>query len=157
MEEMPSLNMPVQRLKVAILPLDLPCSGPLTHSGEILTPWQVSRKEAGQIFFKRRYGSNSEFNPLNAKLNPICHLLVLLGAHHILHVSRVRVKWLYIIWANKLHNQWPTVPQTPTEQHRDIPFEWRWLKLAQMFVGNTKQNFKIGTDVCWQYKTKFCL
>ena len=30
-------NMPVQRLKVAILPLDLPCSGPLTHSGEILT------------------------------------------------------------------------------------------------------------------------
>ena len=29
--------------------------------------------------------------PLNAKLNPICHLLVLLGAHHILHVSRVRV------------------------------------------------------------------
>jgi len=37
MEEMPSLNMPVQRLKVAILPLDLPCSGPVTHSGQILT------------------------------------------------------------------------------------------------------------------------
>jgi len=34
---MPSLNMTVQRLKVAILPLDLPCSGPVTHSGEILT------------------------------------------------------------------------------------------------------------------------
>ena len=33
---MPSLNMPVQRLKVAILPLDLPCSGSVTHSGEIL-------------------------------------------------------------------------------------------------------------------------
>jgi hypothetical protein len=31
-------------------------------------------------------------NPLNAKLNPICHLLALLEAHHILHVSRVRVK-----------------------------------------------------------------
>ena len=31
-------------------------------------------------------------NPLNAKLNPICHLLTLLGAHHILHVSRIRVK-----------------------------------------------------------------
>jgi len=30
-------------------------------------------------------------NPLNAELNPICHLLALLGAHHILHVSRVRV------------------------------------------------------------------
>ena len=31
-------------------------------------------------------------NPLNAKLNPICHLLALIGAHHILHVSGVRVK-----------------------------------------------------------------
>jgi len=30
---------------------------------------------------------------LNVKLNPICHLLALLGAHPILHVSRVRVKW----------------------------------------------------------------
>ena len=32
------------------------------------------------------------FNPLNAELNPICHLLALLGAHHILHVSGIRVK-----------------------------------------------------------------
>ena len=31
-------------------------------------------------------------NPLNAELNPICHLLALLEAHHILHVSRIRVK-----------------------------------------------------------------
>ena len=31
------------------------------------------------------------FNPLNAELNPICHLLALLRAHHILHVSRIRV------------------------------------------------------------------
>jgi hypothetical protein len=31
-------------------------------------------------------------DPLNAELNPICHLLALLGAHHILHVSRIRVK-----------------------------------------------------------------
>jgi hypothetical protein len=31
-------------------------------------------------------------NPLNAQLNPIFHLLALLGAHHILHVSRIRVK-----------------------------------------------------------------
>jgi hypothetical protein len=34
---------------------------------------------------------SSWINPLNAELNPICHLLVLLGAHHILHVSRIRV------------------------------------------------------------------
>jgi hypothetical protein len=31
-------------------------------------------------------------NPLNTELNPICHLLALLGAHHILHISRIRVK-----------------------------------------------------------------
>jgi hypothetical protein len=30
-------------------------------------------------------------NSLNDKLNPICHLLPLLGAHPILHVSRIRV------------------------------------------------------------------
>ena len=30
-------------------------------------------------------------NPLIAELNFICHLLTLLGAHHILHVSRIRV------------------------------------------------------------------
>ena len=35
--------------------------------------------------------SLSVFNPLNAELNPTCHLLALLGAHHILRVSRVRV------------------------------------------------------------------
>jgi len=34
------------------------------------------------------------FNPLNPELNPICYLLALLGAHHFLHVSRIRVKLL---------------------------------------------------------------
>ena len=32
-----------------------------------------------------------KLNPLNAELNPICHILALLGAHHILHVRRIRV------------------------------------------------------------------
>jgi len=32
-------------------------------------------------------------NPLNAEFNPICHLLALLGAHPVLHVSRIRVKF----------------------------------------------------------------
>ena len=31
-------------------------------------------------------------NPLNAELNPICCLLALLGVHHFLHVSKIRVK-----------------------------------------------------------------
>ena len=36
----------------------------------------------------------NRFNLLNAELNPICYLLALLGAHHFLHVSRIRVKSL---------------------------------------------------------------
>jgi hypothetical protein len=36
-------------------------------------------------------------NPLNSELNTICHLLELLGAHHILHVSRVQVNLRYVI------------------------------------------------------------
>jgi len=38
--------------------------------------------------------SDLSFNPLNPELNPICYLLALLGTHHFLHVSRVRVKLL---------------------------------------------------------------
>ena len=33
-------------------------------------------------------------NTLKPELNPICCLLALLGAHHFLHVSRIRVKLL---------------------------------------------------------------
>ena len=38
--------------------------------------------------------TTSGFNPLNPELNPICYLLALLGAHHFLHVSKIRVKSL---------------------------------------------------------------
>jgi hypothetical protein len=39
------INTPVQRLKVATLPLDLPCSGPVTHSGKILTTGKTHGKK----------------------------------------------------------------------------------------------------------------
>ena len=42
----------------------------------------------GTIFEKKNV-----INPLNAELNPICHLLALL-LHHFLQVSRIRVKSL---------------------------------------------------------------
>ena len=38
--------------------------------------------------------SQYSFNPLNPELNPMCCLMALLGAHHFLHVSRIRVKSL---------------------------------------------------------------
>jgi len=52
----------------------------------------------GEIAYCKTHELRSNFfvklsiSPLYAELNPICHLLALLGAHHILHVSRVRVK-----------------------------------------------------------------
>jgi len=36
-------------------------------------------------------------NPLHTDLNPVCHLLALWGVHHILHVSRVRLKCGYLL------------------------------------------------------------
>ena len=45
--------------------------------------------------FRAAVGSTQlHINPLNPELNPICYLLALLGAHHFLHVSRIRVKLL---------------------------------------------------------------
>ena len=44
----------------------------------------------------------THLNPLNTKLNPICHLLALLGAHPILHVSQIRVNIML-----------PTIPGSP--------------------------------------------
>jgi hypothetical protein len=41
---------------------------------------------------RRRRKLLDDLNPLNAELNLICHFLVLLGAHPILHISRIRVK-----------------------------------------------------------------
>ena len=52
------------------------------------TEVQESMEENLQ-FFTHLHGA--VFNPLNAELNPNCHFLALLGAHHIFHFSRIRV------------------------------------------------------------------
>jgi len=43
---------------------------------------------------RRRRKLLDDLNPLNPELNSICYLLALLGAHHFLHVSSIRVKLL---------------------------------------------------------------
>jgi hypothetical protein len=48
-------------------------------------------------------------NPLNSKLNPICHLLTLLGARHILHVSRIRVNYFWTIWCSQSELLWASL------------------------------------------------
>jgi hypothetical protein len=51
----------------------------------------VFRRSQVYISIWRLANMSKVFNPLKAKLNPICHLLALLGAHHMLSVSRIRV------------------------------------------------------------------
>jgi len=52
--------------------------------------WEGNDK--ARIHLLAIYSPCGIFNHLNSELNPICHPLALLGAHHILHVSRIRVK-----------------------------------------------------------------
>jgi len=80
---------------------DVPCGRTDEANGHFLAILQNAPSNFSKNFCYRSLmmalcGRNTlcvlKFNPLSAKLNPICHLLALLGAHHILHVSRVRVK-----------------------------------------------------------------
>jgi hypothetical protein len=52
MLEMPSQNKPVQKLKVPILPLDLHCSGLITHSGEFITIGKPHNTKLDRLFPK---------------------------------------------------------------------------------------------------------
>jgi hypothetical protein len=51
----------------------------------------VENKES-KVGFQENISRIGSIHTLNAKLNPICHLLALLGSHHILYVSRIEVK-----------------------------------------------------------------
>jgi len=68
MEEMPSLNMPAHRLKVAILPLDLPCSGRVTRSGEILTTGKSHGKKPDLKYYSPA-GRRNHGRPLKRLLD----------------------------------------------------------------------------------------
>jgi len=51
--------------------------------------------------------------PSNAELNPICHLLALLEAHHIFHISGLRVKKRFVFISTNvtLANLWAKIHQ----------------------------------------------
>jgi hypothetical protein len=58
------------------------------------------------------FSTVSTINPLNTELNPICHLLALLGVHF-LHISRIKVKsltlrllmsYIYRVFQKELYN-----------------------------------------------------
>ena len=52
---------------------------------------QSSVPEDGQNNCPKHVELPGIINHIKAKLNPTCHLLALLGAHHIFHVSGIRV------------------------------------------------------------------
>ena len=64
---------------------------------------------------------NSGFKGLNAELNPICYLLALLGAHHFLHVSGIRVNTKERVMAEAVNGRhvpaevWACSQSSPSE------------------------------------------
>jgi len=62
-----------------------------------------SSKVLKQVIYKRVL---THINPWNAKLNLICHLLAFIGAHHILHVSRIRVNYHNILVTEQFGCRW---------------------------------------------------
>jgi hypothetical protein len=60
----------------------------------VISQWISSNQFIPEAIYVNLVVSSSgltRFNPVNAELNPISHLMALLGAYHILHVSRISV------------------------------------------------------------------
>jgi hypothetical protein len=66
----------------------------------------AERNQSSSFFYSMFLQIN--FNPLNAELNPICHLLALLGGATIVGVSRLRVNiifpYLYQSFKRSVHH-----------------------------------------------------
>jgi hypothetical protein len=63
------------------------------HQESIVHNWHPFHFNRTAKFIHQYFIYQSPINPLNAELNPIRHLLALVGAHHFVHVSMVRVKY----------------------------------------------------------------
>ena len=61
-----------------------------TGSGADQSPVSTAVLSRGK--FSAHLLRSTKINPLNAELNPIRHLLALVGARHLVHVSRIGVK-----------------------------------------------------------------
>jgi len=107
MKEMPSLNMPVQRLKVAVLPLDLPCCGPVTHSGEILTTGKSHRKS----YYQKRY-QNLDLHLI--RCFSVCRLQTTNHVRNVVLNENKRQTCISLIGKSDLHfiSHWVRGPET---------------------------------------------
>jgi len=109
-------------------------------------------------------GMKSQVNPLNAELNPICHLLELLGAHSILHVSRIWVKLALTIAIRNdrvfmelthLYSTFPHNQRNPVNSMLQVSWQWQQilnrLSLARPVctVIRTEPLGPTATKNCW--------
>ena len=79
----------ISRFKCTAVISSITCSNQTEHNFPQLS--QTAQEILNDTYI---YSYCFTFNPLNPELNPICYLLASLGAHHFLHVSRIRVKLL---------------------------------------------------------------
>ena len=86
---------PVSGLQLGLSARDAwsPLIARTTRSCKLPVP-QPSSKVKPHKFWRTNFKTYLKINPLKPELNPICYLLALLGVHHFLHVSRIRVKLL---------------------------------------------------------------
>jgi len=84
-----------ERHEHSVFPWTVSKLGTLSREGH-----QLLSNFAHHLYIRRRsllfrdQSQHVQFKHLNPELNPICYLLALLGVHHFLHVSRIRVKLL---------------------------------------------------------------
>jgi hypothetical protein len=86
------------------------------------------------------------FNPLNAELNLVCHLLALLGAHPILHVSRIRVN---LTFASEHVLCWPSL-QNVSVLLENGPLLFETCRIVTVWISGV--NTHIGAWVRLLYK-----
>ena len=117
-----------------ILRVGFPISELLRRSFSSRSSFQVTLIALSAL---RKDNFITSFNPLNAELNPICHLLALLGAHHILHVSRIRVKVLLYLYRARNKITQLSVPTHAQRQRHRLKFIKNHVKNSYMFRSST--------------------
>ena len=113
-------------------------------------------KQAALVASKHSKCSGGDINPLNAELNPICHLLALLGNANIVVVSRLRVKNVHIIGIGEVQTSSDSFRHvkysrsaTATEQNWDVtetflsvwtsPFTYIWENFTDRWRSATER------------------
>ena len=110
------------------------------------------------VWFTQRsfgqYTNWTQINPLNAELNPIRHLLALVGARHIVHVSRIRVngtvgflRLLTAVLVSSLplaYNGGPKAPVTLSSLSAFLWTEWlrEWRRTEKNVLEGEAEDFE---------------